>query len=226
MDVLQAYTGQLLQGALMTVQLACAALVCGLLTGLLLAACQLSRHAWLRRPVAVITGVLRGVPEFLVVLVCYFGLSNLINNHFDGALEISPFAAGVISLALVLGAYASEVFRGSFVALDRGQLEAARSLGLSPVQTFFLVRLPQAWRIAIPSLGNLWQSLLKDTSLVSVVGLEDLLKKSNMAAQASHQPFLFLMAAALMYFCLLALSDPLVSALERRARRPYQAHRS
>jgi polar amino acid transport system permease protein len=86
--------------------------------------------------------------------------------------------------------------------------------------------LPQAWRIAIPSLGNLWQSLLKDTSLVSVVGLEDLLKKSNMAAQASHQPFMFLMAAAVMYFCLLALSHPLVSALERRAQRPYQAHRS
>lgn len=188
MDVLQAYTGQLLQGALMTVQLACAALVCGLALGLVLAACQLSRHAWLRRPVAVLTGVLRGVPEFLVVLVCYFGLSNLINNHFDSAFDISPFFAGVVSLALVLGAYSSEVFRGSFVALERGQLEAARSLGLSPVQTFFLVRLPQAWRIAIPSLGNLWQSLLKDTSLVSVVGLEDLLKKSNMAAQASHQP--------------------------------------
>ena len=112
-----------------------------------------------------------------MVLVCYFGLSNLINNHFDSAFDISPFFAGVVSLALVLGAYASEVFRGSFVALERGQLEAARSLGLSPVQTFFLVRLPQAWRIAIPSLGNLWQSLLKDTSLVSVVGLEDLLKK-------------------------------------------------
>ena len=226
MDVLQAYTGQLLQGALMTVQLACAALVCGLALGLVLAACQLSRHAWLRRPVAVFTGVLRGVPEFLVVLVCYFGLSNLINNHFYSAFDISPFFAGVVSLALVLGAYSSEVFRGSFVALERGQLEAARSLGLSPVQTFFLVRLPQAWRIAIPSLGNLWQSLLKDTSLVSVVGLEDLLKKSNMAAQASHQPFMFLMAAAVMYFCLLALSDPLISSLERWAQRPYQAHRS
>lgn len=137
MDVLQAYTGQLLQGALMTVQLACAALVCGLVLGLVLAACQLSRHGWLRRPVAVLTGVLRGVPEFLVVLVCYFGLSNLINNHFDSAFDISPFFAGVVSLALVLGAYASEVFRGSFVALERGQLEAARSLGLNPVQTFF-----------------------------------------------------------------------------------------
>lgn len=226
MDVLQAYTGQLLQGALMTVQLACAALVCGLALGLVLAACQLSRHAWLRRPVAVFTGVLRGVPEFLVVLVCYFGLSNLINNHFDSAFDISPFFAGVVSLALVLGAYSSEVFRGSFVALERGQLEAARSLGLGPVHTFFLVRLPQAWRIAIPSLGNLWQSLLKDTSLVSVVGLEDLLKTSNMAAQASHQPFMFLMAAAVMYFCLLALSYPLISSLERRAQRPYQAHRS
>jgi ABC-type arginine transport system permease subunit len=115
------------------------------------------------------------------------------------------------------------VFRGSFVALERGQLEAARSLGLNPVQTFFLVRLPQAWRIAIPSLGNLWQSLLKDTSLVSVVGLEDLLKKSNMAAQASHEPFLFLLAAALMYFGLLALSDPVFSALERKAQRPYRS---
>lgn len=223
MDVLQAYAGQLLQGALMTVQLALAALVCGLALGLVGATCQLSRHAWLRYPVAVVAGVLRGVPEFLVVLVCYFGLSNLINNHFDSAFEISPFAAGVMSLALVLGAYASEVFRGSFVALERGQLEAARSLGLSPVQTFCLVRLPQAWRMAIPSLGNLWQSLLKDTSLVSVVGLEDLLKKSNMAAQASHEPFLFLMAAALMYFGLLALSDPVFTALERKAQRPYRS---
>lgn len=221
MDVLQAYTGQLLQGALMTVQLACAALVCGLGLGLLLAACQLSRHAWLRRPVRLVTGVLRGVPEFLVVLVCYFGLSNFINTHWEGAFDISPFFAGVVSLALVLGAYASEVFRGSFVALERGQLDAARSLGMTPVQTFFLVRLPQAWRIALPSLGNLWQSLLKDTSLVSVVGLEDLLKKSNMAAQASHQPFLFLMAAACMYFVLLALTEPVFSALERRAQHPY-----
>jgi polar amino acid transport system permease protein len=226
MDVLPAYTGQLLQGALMTVQLACAALVCGLVLGLVLAACQLSRQGWLRRPVALLTGVLRGVPEFLVVLVCYFGLSNLINNHFDSAFDISPFFAGVVSLALVLGAYASEVFRGSFAALERGQLEAARSLGLSSAQTFFLVRLPQAWRIAIPSLGNLWQSLLKDTSLVSVVGLEDLLKKSNMAAQASQEPFLFLMTAAVMYFCLLLMSGPLVAALERRAQRPYRAHRS
>ncbi|WP_342620420.1 ABC transporter permease subunit [Rhodoferax sp. GW822-FHT02A01] len=221
MDVLQAYAGQLLQGALMTVQLACTSLVCGLLLGLVFAACQLSRHAWLRRPVAVLAGVLRGVPEFLVVLVCYFGLSNAINTYWDGALDISPFFAGVVSLALVLGAYASEVFRGSFVALERGQLEAARSLGLTPVQTFFLVRLPQAWRIALPSLGNLWQSLLKDTSLVSVVGLEDLLKKSNMAAQASHEPFLFLLTAAVMYFVLLALTEPLVSTLERRAQRPY-----
>lgn len=223
MDDLWLYAGQLLQGAWVTVQLALSSLVVGLALGLVLAAGSLSRRTPLRRAVRLCTGLLRGIPEFLIVLVCYFGLSNLINNHLDSAVEISPFAAGVFALSIVFAAYASEVFRGSFAALPRGQIEAAQAFGLTPTQTFFAVRLPQAWRIALPSLGNLWQSLLKDTSLVSVVGLEDLLKKSNMAAQATHQPFLFFLAAAAVYFVFLHASQPVFTWLERRAGRGFDA---
>lgn len=223
MDDLWLYAGQLLEGAWVTVQLALSSLVVGLALGLVLAAGSLSGRALLRRAVRLCTGLLRGIPEFLIVLVCYFGLSNLINNHLDGVVEISPFAAGVFALSIVFAAYASEVFRGSFAAIPRGQIEAAQAFGLTPTQTFFAVRLPQAWRIALPSLGNLWQSLLKDTSLVSVVGLEDLLKKSNMAAQATHQPFLFFLAAAAVYFVFLHASQPVFAWLERRAGRGFEA---
>ena len=223
MDDLWLYAGQLLEGACVTVQLALSSLLVGLALGLVLAAGSLSGRTLLRRAVRLCTGLLRGIPEFLIVLVCYFGLSNLINNHFDGAVEIRPFAAGVFALSIVFAAYASEVFRGSFAAIPRGQIEAAQAFGLTSTQTFFAVRLPQAWRIALPSLGNLWQSLLKDTSLVSVVGLEDLLKKSNMAAQATHQPFLFFLAAAAVYFVFLHASQPVFAWLERRAGRGFEA---
>ena len=217
MNDLWLYAGQLAQGAWITLQLAFSSLAVGLVLGLVLGAGGLSRNSLLRRAVRLSTALLRGIPEFLIVLVCYFGLSNLINTHFDAAIEISPFGAGVFALSIVFAAYASEVFRGSFAALPKGQMEAAQAFGLTPVQAFFGVRLPQAWRIALPSLGNLWQSLLKDTSLVSVVGLEDLLKKSNVAAQATHQPFLFFMAAAAVYFVFLHASQPLFAWLEKRA---------
>lgn len=221
MDHLGLYAGQLLQGAWITVQLALCSLALGMVLGLLLAAGSLSRQPLLRRGVMLWTAVLRGIPEFLIVLVCYFGLSNMLSTHFGGAIDLSPFATGVFALALVFSAYASEVFRGSFAAIPKGQIEAAQALGLHPVQVFFVVRLPQAWRIALPSLGNLWQSLLKDTSLVSVVGLEDLLKKANMAGQATHQPFVFLLAAAAVYFVFLHASQPVQRWLEQRARAGY-----
>lgn len=221
MSALQAYAGQLLEGICTTLQLACASLCIGLLLGLALAACQLSGWSGLRRVVALVTSGLRGVPEFLIVLVCYFGITNYVNEHWNGAVDISPLGAGVCALSLVFSVYACEVFRGSLLAVAPGQLDAARALGLSGVQTFFSIRLPQAWRIALPSLGNLWQSLLKDTSLVSVVGLEDLLKKGTMAAQATHQPFLFYITVAVAYFVLLLMSAPVFSHLERRAQRPY-----
>ncbi|AOW11495.1 amino acid ABC transporter permease [Hydrogenophaga crassostreae] len=222
MDVLISYLGQLLQGASITLQLAFTALFFGLVLGLLFTACKLSSLPLLRVPVNFLTSLLRGIPEFLIILICYFGLSNLINEHLDGAFEISPFVGGVFALSIVFSAYASEVFRGGFVAVPAGQIEAAKAYGLSRSQVFFSIQLPQAWRIALPSLSNLWQSLLKDTSLVSVVGLEDLLKKADMAAQFSKQPFVFFMAVAVIYFLFLSVSNPVFAWLEKRASRGYR----
>ena len=222
MDVLISYLGQLLQGAAITLQLAFTSLFLGLVMGLVFTACKLSSLSVLRVPVNFFTSLLRGIPEFLIILICYFGLSNLINEHLDGAFEISPFVGGVFALSVVFSAYASEVFRGGFVAVPSGQIEAAKAYGLSRRQVFFSIQLPQAWRIALPSLSKLWQSLLKDTSLVSVVGLEDLLKKADMAAQFSKQPFVFFMAVAVIYFVFLSVSNPVFAWLEKRANRGYQ----
>lgn len=222
MDVLISYLGQLLQGAAITLQLAFTSLFLGLVMGLVFTECKLSSLSVLRVPVNFFTSLLRGIPEFLIILICYFGLSNLINEHLDGAFEISPFVGGVFALSVVFSAYASEVFRGGFVAVPSGQIEAAKAYGLSRRQVFFSIQLPQAWRIALPSLSNLWQSLLKDTSLVSVVGLEDLLKKADMAAQFSKQPFVFFMAVAVIYFVFLSVSNPVFAWLEKRANRGYQ----
>lgn len=222
MDSLHSYSTQLLLGAWVTLQLALASLFFGLILGLILAACKLSSYLYLRTAVNLMTSFLRGVPEFLILLICYFGLSNLINNEFDGVFEISPFFGGVFALSIVFSAYASEVFRGAFSVIPAGQLEAGNAYGLTRLQMFFYVQLPQAWRIALPSLNNMWQSLLKDTSLVSIVGLEDMLKKADIAAQFTKQPFVFFTAVAAMYFLFLVLSTPLFAFLEKRSNRGFQ----
>lgn len=222
MDSLLSYSTQILAGASVTLQLAFTSLFFGLVFGLALAACKLSTRVWLRFSVNLLTHFLRGIPEFLILLICYFGISNLINNHFDGAFEISPFIGGVFALTIVFSVNASEVFRGAFTAVAKGQIEASKAYGLNKVQMFFYIQLPQAWRIALPSLNNMWQSLLKDTSLVSIVGLEDMLKKADIAAQFTKQPFIFFMAIAAIYFVFLILSNPVFSLLERRANRGFQ----
>ncbi|MNR30151.1 Octopine transport system permease protein OccQ [compost metagenome] len=105
--------------------------------------------------------------------------------------------------------------------MPKGQLEATRSYGLSRWQIFWCVQLPQAWRICLPSLNNMWQNLLKDTSLVSIVGLEDMLRKASIAAQFTKQPFVFYAAVAVVYLLLLAVSNPAFAYFEKRANRGY-----
>jgi polar amino acid transport system permease protein len=215
------YSSQLLDGAWVTLELAFTSLFFGMLLGLATASAKLSELRWLSRAAFLATDFLRGIPEFLILLICYFGLSNLINTYFDGTFSVSPFVGGVVALALVFGAYSSEVFRGAFLSVSKGQLEAARSYGLSRFQTLWFVRLPQAWRICLPSLNNMWQNLLKDTSLVSIVGLEDMLRKANIAAQYTKQPFMFYVAVGVVYLVLLAASNPAFAWFERRASRGF-----
>ncbi|MEX4004855.1 ABC transporter permease [Paraburkholderia sp. EG285A] len=220
MDTIFPYAIQLLKGALVTLELAAFVIVLGLLCGLALAWIKSSPGTMLRVPIEFVTSVIRGIPEFLIILLIYFGLS-MLAEELGGTLEITPFSGGVIALTIVFAAFSSEVFRGAFAAVPKAQLEAAEAYGVSKTEAFFFIRLPQAWRICLPSVNNMWQAVIKDTSLVSVIGLEDMLKKADIAAQYTRQPMLFYCVAAALYFLILALSVPLFTHLERRASRGY-----
>ncbi|MFY9778909.1 MAG: ABC transporter permease subunit [Candidatus Baltobacteraceae bacterium] len=213
------YGGQLLQGAGVTLEVAFTTLFFGLAFGLLGAAAKLSKAAWLRVPVMTVTSLLRGVPEFVILLICYFELGNILQGLTGGRVSIDPFTGGVVALSIVLAAYSSETFRGAFLSVPPGQLEAARAFGMQPQQVFFRIHLPQAMRFALPSLSNLWQNLLKDSALVSVLGLEELMQKASIAAQVTKQPFVYFLAAAFIYLIFLAISNVVFARLERRAAR-------
>jgi polar amino acid transport system permease protein len=219
MDALTSYGHLLIAGVQITVLLALNSLVIGLVLGIILASAKLSRHAWLSRPVFALTNFLRGIPEFLVLLLFYFGGTQLLSNLADRYVEVSPWGAGVAALSLIFGSYSSETFRGAFLAIPKGQVEAARAYGFSAWKCFWYIQMPQLWRIAIPGLGNLWQSLIKDTALVSVVGLDDLMRKSKQAAETTKEPFTFFFAASVLFLIITLVSMVVINQLEERANR-------
>ncbi|WP_370280666.1 ABC transporter permease [Pontibacterium sp.] len=219
---LQGFGHLLVSGTWVTIQLALASLVFGLMFGLMGAAAKLSPFRVLRYMATLYTTLVRGIPELLLVLTLYFGGSQLLMWFmgffgYDEYIEISPFIAGVGALSIAFGAYATEVFRMAMLAIPKGQWESAYAFGMSPVQTFFRIILPQLWRLAIPGLGNLFQVLLKDTALVSVVGLNDLMRQAYVASGSTKEPFTFYMAAALIYLGLTVLATLTTQFLERRA---------
>ena len=184
-----------------------------------LAMAKMSRHGWLSRPAFAVTNFLRGIPEFLVLLVIYYGGTQLLDEVLGLPSRSSPFGAGLVALSLVFGAYASETFRGAFQSVPKGQIEAGRAYGFTAWQCFRLIQLPQIWKVAIPGLGNLWQGTVKDTALVSVVGLDDLMRKSNQAAQSTREPFNFYLVAALIFLVITLVSMAILARLEKRASR-------
>ncbi len=216
---LSGFGAQLLQGAVVTLQVAVLSLLFGVALGILGAAAKLSPLPWVRGPVTLVVNLVRGVPEFLILLIVYFSLPQVLSAFTGSDVGISPLVGGVFALSLVFGAYASETFRGGFEAVPKGQLEAARAFGMPRVRVFRRIHLPQAWRYALPGLSNLWQTLLKDTSLVSVLGLEEIMRKADIAAQVTKRPFDFYVAAALIYLAFILLSGPAFAWLERRANR-------
>ena len=216
MENVAAYLPLLLQGLRMTLTLAVSTLAVGLALGMLLALAKLSPRAWVSRPVYALTNFLRGIPEFLVLLVIYYGGAQALGEY---GIEVSPFLAGLIALSVIFGSYASETFRAAFQSVPKGQIEAGRAYGFSELQTFRYVQLPQIWKVAIPGLGNLWQGVVKDTALVSIVGLDDLMRKANQAAQSTREPFTFYLTASLMFLGVTLVSMLVIGLLERRASR-------
>ena len=216
----------LLAGTLMTIQLALCALALGLVLGLLGALAKTSPNKFLQWLGGTYSTIVRGVPELLWVLLIYFGTVNLMRELGTllgyPELELNAFAAGVIALGLCFGAYATEVFRGAILAIPRGHREAGQALGLSKGRIFWRIILPQMWRIALPGLGNLFMILMKDTALVSVIGLEEIMRRSQIAVSLSKEPFHFFLIAAFIYLSLTVLAMTAMHFLEQRASRGFK----
>lgn len=216
---LQGYGDLLLQGTWLTIKLAVVSLVLGLIFGLLGAVAKSSKITLLRKLADFYTTVVRGLPELLVVFGIYFGGDILIATlakqfGHTGRIDISSFWAGVVALSVMFGAYATEVFRMALSEIPKGQWESAESLGMRPWLIFWRIILPQMWLVALPSLGNLTLVLLKDTALVSLIGLKDLIYYSSRAAQSTQAPFTFYLVAALIYLCLTAVVTAMISGGE------------
>lgn len=215
---------EIARGAGMTLAVAILAYLIGILAGSGVAAAKLSGPAPVRWLAAAYTTIVRGVPALLVIWLLFFGGSGLIGwvaglFGYTGPVELSSFAVGVTAVGIVSAAYAAEVIRGAVRAVPKGQLEAARALGMGRFLILRRILVPQALRYALPGLGNVWQMTLKDTTLVSVVSLAELMRQAYLGMQSTRQPFLFYVTAAILYMIMTTCSEALFRALSRRAER-------
>ena len=215
---------EILSGLWITISLSLSTLPFGLAFGLLVALAQNSDEPSLRTAANIYTTIFRGLPELLTLFLVFYGLPLLLNEAYglfveDADLQINSFVAGMLALGTVFSAYASEVFLSAFRGIPQGQYEATRALGLSAFSTLRLVVLPQLVRLALPGLSNLWLILLKETALVSVIGLPDILRQAGIAARVSKEPFLFFSIACLLYLVLALASSVGLSRIERWTRR-------
>ncbi len=193
--------------------------------GLLGASAKLSSNPLANRLANIYTVFFRGTPEILVILLLYFGSAvtlTAIARVFDPSvrfLDIPPFWAGTIAIALVVGAYATETFRGAFKGVNPGSIEAARALGMSNLQTFFYIRIPEMWRLALPPFGNHMLSLIKDTALISIIGLNETLFVAKQATSTTGKPFTMYIVVGLIYLAFSTVITLSVMVLERYANR-------
>ena len=213
---LTGYTLSLVQASWMTIQLACTSLLVGLVLAVLFASGEMSRRVALRWPTTAFVTLVRGLPELLVVLFIYFGSTQVLFLLTGEFIEISPFISGVVALSLIFASYASQTIRGALKAVNRGQREAALALGMPRLHIFFKIVLPQAVRHALPGLTNQWLVLLKDTALVSLIGVTDLLKQAQLASASTHEAFTWYATAAAIYLVITLITQYLVKILDNK----------
>lgn len=222
---LHGYGPSIFKGAILTFELAVYSLLLALVLGLLTAVAKLSRNRLSRMIATVYSTVIRGVPDLVLMLLIFFGAQIMMNNisdwlyyehEIDLYININEFVAGVVTIGFIFGAYMAETFRGAFLAVDSGQLEAGKAYGMRPGQVFRRIMFPQMMRHALPGIGNNWLVLLKTTALVSVIGLADMVRLAKEAAGAVHEPFKFFIPVALVYLALTSVSELVLKRLEKK----------
>jgi octopine/nopaline transport system permease protein len=217
---------ELFIATLMTIAVSLTAMILGFLFALIFTPLKLSKNKFFNLLGNSYTTLIRGVPELLVIYLFFFGGSGAIMYvasifGYNDYIEINAFLTGSFAIGIISGAYSTEVFRGAIQSIDKGQFEAARVLGFSKLIQFYKIILPQMLRLAIPNLSNVWQITLKDTSLISVTGLVEIMRQSYIAAGSTRDPLFFYSFAAVLYLSLTFLSMKLINKLEVKYSRGY-----
>ncbi|MDN3610325.1 ABC transporter permease [Vibrio ostreicida] len=237
---LQGYEASILKGAMVTIEVALLSLLLAVALGMLGALAKLAPYRWARAIATLYTTVIRGIPDLVLMMLIFFGGQILLNNslyaineslnewfaasdanhewtaYLPDYVDVSPFVAGILTIGFIFGAYMAETFRGAIMAVDRGELEAARAYGMSPLLAFRRILLPQMIRHALPGFGNNWLVLLKTTALVSIIGLEDMVRISTLAAGSTKMPFTFYMTVAVIFLFFTSVSTGLLKLVERK----------
>tara|TARA_Y100000590_G_scaffold120057_1_gene137418 strand:+ start:2226 stop:2918 length:693 start_codon:yes stop_codon:yes gene_type:complete len=217
---------ELFYATLMTIAVSITAMIIGFSFATIFTPLKLSNNKFLNFIANSYTTIIRGVPELLVIYLFFFGGTGAVMYvasifGYNEYIEINAFITGAFAIGIISGAYSTEVFRGAVQSIDKGQFEAAKVLGLSKFAQFFKIILPQVLRLAIPNLSNVWQITLKDTSLISVTGLVEIMRQSYIAAGSTRDPLFFYSFAAVLYLLLTYLSMKLINRLEIKYSRGY-----
>ena len=217
---------ELFYATLMTLAVSITAMIIGFFFALVFTPLKLSKNKFLNLIGNFYTTVIRGVPELLVIYLFFFGGSGAIMFvasmfGYNEYIEINAFLTGSFAIGIISGAYSTEVFRGAIQSIEKGQFEASKTLGFKKPIQFFKIIMPQMLRLSIPNLSNVWQITLKDTSLISVTGLVEIMRQSYIAAGSTRDPLFFYSFAAVLYLLLTYLSMKLINRLEARYSRGY-----
>ncbi|MCJ2375372.1 ABC transporter permease [Vibrio sp. ZSDZ34] len=237
---LQGYEASIFKGAVLTIEVALLSLLLAMVLGMLGALAKLAPYRWARAIATLYTTVIRGIPDLVLMMLIFFGGQILLNNslyainewlnewftasdpshewtaYLPDYIDVSPFIAGVLTIGFIFGAYMAETFRGAIMAVDQGEMEAAKAYGMSGPMAFRRILLPQMIRHALPGFGNNWLVLLKTTALVSIIGLEDMVRVSSLAAGSTKMPFTFYMSVAIIFLLFTSISTGFLKLVERK----------
>lgn len=213
------YLLALFYGTLITLKVAFFSALLGSIIGMLGAISESLTMRWLRWLLNSVFFVIRGLPELLVLFFIYFGMTSILSFLFGAYTSFDSYPAAVIALSLIFGAYASQIYRAAFFAVEKGQIESAKALGFNQITTFMRIQLPQIWRHALPGIGNLWLVLLKDTAIVMLIGLPDLMARTKMIASITLEPFTFYLIAAFIYLMITSFSQKCINIINEKANR-------
>ncbi|QTG16964.1 ABC transporter permease subunit (plasmid) [Agrobacterium tumefaciens] len=210
------YLPHLLDGLIVTLEVALGSFVIGLIVAVLAVFALEFGNAPIRYAVTTYVTVIRGLPELLIIFLVFYGGTVALSGLFDTYVEVDALTAGIFALSFVSGAYLTEILRGALHTIPVGQFEAAKSLGFRQGITFRKIILPQMFSYALPGLGNQWLVILKESALVSIVGLEELMRKGVVAAGATHSPMTFYLIVAALYIAITSVSTLILEFGNRR----------